>query len=634
MNKQSIINTSIFLLLILTMNISAYIGVKPSTYADTIAYQNLPSYSSTIRSSGAYPASVDLRDRYPYPKIKNQGNSETCHTQAVVSAMEYATKKFLMSRDASFYSGFQVSLSVQQAIGCMGWDNSANSTANALKTLKEKKIEIVAYAKNPWPFFNNSATYSCKPSNGEYVQLLNFYTCAETIGKINDDLVKRAINDGYPVIVNICYTDSWANHEFISKNAYSNNFTEVNHIVLIIGYDDINKRWLIQNSHGKSNHGNDGVFSLEYGCAYSSPFVITSLNISPKYITYVNDYITKYGIKPHNNFILSNKKSFVGESGHSSKARYFYIYWDYDNKPDTYETVAPDDYQGKVQEHIYPNEGRYRVRVLYSKWKSFMHIGSETRWVQDFYWTVGTPFEDDKIVNIYKGADPLLVPKSSFTEIPELWASPTEISKGEFLKVMGYLPYDKYELDNKPVTNVTYYDAIMFCNAKSKAEGYDTCYSYTGAYKSGNNYTYINGLVVNLKKNGYRLPTMEEWGHLYLGGISPNAYSGYFFDNTSTSEVNKYCYYLDNANRKVKPVGSLASNNYGLYDMAGNVSEYVHVTNGIFDRAEIGGSVDDKLSRHYYNSAIAIGNETKSDYRGFRVVRNWINMTPIMLIVN
>jgi len=68
----------------------------------------------------------------------------------------------------------------------------------------------------------------------------------------------------------------------------------------------------------------------------------------------------------------------------------------------------------------------------------------------------------------------------------------------------------------------------------------------------------------------YRLPTEAEWEYACRAGSS----STYFFGNNE-SDLEKYAWYNKNSNAAYHKVGQLKPNAFGLYDMLGNVSEWV-----------------------------------------------------------
>jgi formylglycine-generating enzyme required for sulfatase activity len=175
----------------------------------------------------------------------------------------------------------------------------------------------------------------------------------------------------------------------------------------------------------------------------------------------------------------------------------------------------------------------------------------------------------------------------------------TEITQQLYEQIMGENPsvfYGKqivsgdtvdYGIDlNRPVENVRFWDAITFCNKRSKMAGLDTCYIKDSS-----------GYYCNYNKNGFRLPTNWEWIHAYQAGTLTDFYWGRNFLDSATGEyypqneierkeVKKYAVSqhdfhpdsLEEALRNHIPsrAASRLPNNWGLYDMAGNVREFVH----------------------------------------------------------
>jgi formylglycine-generating enzyme required for sulfatase activity len=120
---------------------------------------------------------------------------------------------------------------------------------------------------------------------------------------------------------------------------------------------------------------------------------------------------------------------------------------------------------------------------------------------------------------------------------------------------------------NRPVEKVTWYDAAQFCNLLSVTEGLNPVYKFASAQVS---YPITSGTVtVDLTKNGYRLPTLAEWEYAQQGGSPVDTYTYSGSDN-----ILEVAWCSRNAAGTTHPVGTLAPNKLGLYDMSGNVSEW------------------------------------------------------------
>jgi formylglycine-generating enzyme required for sulfatase activity len=143
-----------------------------------------------------------------------------------------------------------------------------------------------------------------------------------------------------------------------------------------------------------------------------------------------------------------------------------------------------------------------------------------------------------------------------------------EITQKQWREVMGTNP-SYFTGDNKPVEQVSWYEVVAFCNALSIREGFTPAYT-------------INGTTVscNFLSNGYRLPTEAEWEYAARGGAqSPNTqYSG----SNMLSEV---AWYNSNSSSTTHDVGTKLPNQLGIYDMSGNVWEWVWDYSGSYTSA-------------------------------------------------
>ncbi len=172
--------------------------------------------------------------------------------------------------------------------------------------------------------------------------------------------------------------------------------------------------------------------------------------------------------------------------------------------------------------------------------------------------------------------------------VSDFYMAPYEVTQAEYEAVMGNNP-SNFSGSELPVENITWLEAVSFCNAYSEEKGLVPVYSIDG-----------QDISWNRSANGYRLPTEAEWEYACRAGTT----TPFYMENSpSAEEANYYGHYpymiednyFSQGNLEVKPgeyrqttvaVGSFSPNPLGLYDMHGNVGEWTWDIYGVYPDGE------------------------------------------------
>ncbi|MCP4663107.1 MAG: formylglycine-generating enzyme family protein [bacterium] len=136
--------------------------------------------------------------------------------------------------------------------------------------------------------------------------------------------------------------------------------------------------------------------------------------------------------------------------------------------------------------------------------------------------------------------------------------SRTTVTRGDYKRIMDLDDAPGPGRAKHPVTEVTWFDAVRFCNRLSEEAGLEPCYEVENEEVS-----WIND------SGGYRLPTEAEWEYAARAGTE-----GRWSFGDDQARLGDFAWFDDNSGNEAHPVAKKEPNPWGLYDMHGNVLEW------------------------------------------------------------
>lgn len=142
----------------------------------------------------------------------------------------------------------------------------------------------------------------------------------------------------------------------------------------------------------------------------------------------------------------------------------------------------------------------------------------------------------------------------------DFYMSETEITQAQWKEVFGSVSDpSKHKGDNRPVEQINWFRAVKFCNEMSAIEGFTPCYTINGEDNAAQ-------VICDFGADGYRLPTEAEWEYACRAGTA-GEFGG-------TGNISTMGWTSDDFLNHTSEVAQKQPNDWGLYDMHGNVYEW------------------------------------------------------------
>jgi hypothetical protein len=166
----------------------------------------------------------------------------------------------------------------------------------------------------------------------------------------------------------------------------------------------------------------------------------------------------------------------------------------------------------------------------------------------------------------------------------------TEVTRARYFEIMGEDP-SLTGPGRGPVNNVDIPSAMEFCNRLSEREGRPPVYD-------------LNDPFSKPGKGGYRLPTPAEWEYAARAGSDAS-----YWQDRDAEAMDKTTWFKDNSGERAHAVAQKEPNGFGLFDMDGNVSEWLEY----YDPA-----------RPYPHGMDYMGSNFKTDYHNSGYTNGWL----------
>lgn len=224
-------------------------------------------YKLTLAAPKKLAASVDLRTRYGTVPVYNQGSLGSCVAQAVAASLEYERLRQGFKR--LYPSRLFIYWNARDIEGTAQWDAGAY-LRDGMKVAKSygacSENRASGHPLNSlWPY--SISKFRTKPKGQCYKQGANERVLVYQRVAQTETAMKTCLNAGYPFVVGISVYESFESNTVertgVVPMPKSNESLLGGHAVLVVGYNDSSKRFLVRNSWG-TGWGMKGYFTIPY----------------------------------------------------------------------------------------------------------------------------------------------------------------------------------------------------------------------------------------------------------------------------------------------------------------------------------------------------------------------------------